>query len=110
MFYPQAHSDRISVLRVINNTIISGSYDRTVKMWDRNTKKQVHQSLYATQENYLNYFNLYFSLPILYSLLLQLGMFVCGGPVLVLEVNPEKPSELVCGDGQGKLYFLSWKE
>ncbi|XP_067462602.1 telomerase protein component 1 [Thunnus thynnus] len=74
-----AHSDRISVLRVINNTIISGSYDRTVKMWDRNTKK-------------------------------QLGMFVCGGPVLVLEVNPEKPSELVCGDGQGKLYFLSWKE
>ncbi|KAM7405298.1 hypothetical protein PAMP_012571 [Pampus punctatissimus] len=74
-----AHSDRISVLRVTNSTIISGSYDRTLKMWDRNTKKQV-------------------------------GMFVCGGPVLLLEVNPEKPYEFVCGDGQGKLYFLSWKE
>ncbi|KAM7411194.1 hypothetical protein PAMA_021262 [Pampus argenteus] len=74
-----AHSDRISVLRVTNSTIISGSYDRTVKMWDRNTKKQV-------------------------------GMFVCSGPVLVVEVNPEKPYEFVCGDGQGKLYFLSWKE
>ncbi|KAM7400175.1 hypothetical protein PAMA_004735 [Pampus argenteus] len=36
----QAHSDRISVLRVTDSTIISGSYDRTVKMWDRNTKKQ----------------------------------------------------------------------
>ncbi|KAM7379693.1 hypothetical protein PAMP_005227 [Pampus punctatissimus] len=74
-----AHSDRISVLRVTNSTIISGSYDRTVKMWDRNTMKQV-------------------------------GMFVCAGPVLILEVNPEKPYELVCGDGAGKLYFLSWKE
>ncbi|KAF3857940.1 hypothetical protein F7725_011141 [Dissostichus mawsoni] len=38
------------------------------------------------------------------------GMFVCGGPVLHLELNPEKPTEMVCGDGQGKLYFLSWKE
>ncbi|TKS79483.1 Telomerase protein component 1 [Collichthys lucidus] len=74
-----AHSDRISVLRLTDRTIISASYDRTVKLWDRNTKKQV-------------------------------GMFVCGGPVLHLEVNPEKPSELVCGDAQGKLYFLSWKE
>ncbi|KAM3866164.1 telomerase protein component 1 [Diretmus argenteus] len=74
-----AHSDRISVLRVSSSTIISASYDRTVKLWDRNTKKQV-------------------------------GMFVCGGPVLVLEVNPDRPNELVCGDGLGKLYFLSWKE
>ncbi|XP_071347004.1 telomerase protein component 1-like isoform X1 [Trachinotus anak] len=74
-----AHSDRISVLRLTNSTVISASYDRTVKLWDRVTKKQV-------------------------------GMFVCRGPVLVLEVNPEKPTELVCGDGQGKLYFLSWKE
>ncbi|XP_026229628.1 telomerase protein component 1-like isoform X2 [Anabas testudineus] len=73
------HSDRISVLKLTESTIISASYDRTVKMWDRNTKKQV-------------------------------GMFVCGGPVVVLEVNPEKPNELVCGDGQGKLYFLSWKK
>lgn len=46
----------------------------------------------------------------LLSLFLQVGMFVCGGPVLHLEVNPEKPSELVCDDAQGKLYFLSWKE
>lgn len=74
-----AHSDRISVLKLTDRIIISASYDRTVKLWDRNTKKQV-------------------------------GMFVCGGPVLHLEVNPEKPTELVCGDGQGKLYFLSWKE
>ncbi|XP_034743030.1 telomerase protein component 1 isoform X2 [Etheostoma cragini] len=74
-----AHSDRISVLKLTERTIISASYDRTVKLWDRNTKKQV-------------------------------GMFVCGGPVLHLEVNPEKDTELVCGDGQGKLYFLSWKE
>ncbi|CAJ1072532.1 Hypothetical predicted protein [Xyrichtys novacula] len=74
-----AHSDRISVLRLTDSTIISASYDRTVKLWDRNTKKQV-------------------------------GMFVCGGPVLLLEVNPKKPTELVCGDGQGKIYFLSWKQ
>ncbi|XP_068196133.1 telomerase protein component 1 [Antennarius striatus] len=74
-----AHSDRISVLRLTERTIISGSYDRTVKLWDRNTKKQV-------------------------------GMFVCGAPVVHLEVNPKKPTELVCGDGQGNLYFLSWKE
>ncbi|XP_041659793.1 telomerase protein component 1 [Cheilinus undulatus] len=73
-----AHSGRITVLRLTDRTIISASYDRTVKLWDRNTKK-------------------------------QLGMFVCGGPVLLLEVNPNNPTELVCGDGQGKLYFLSWK-
>ncbi|XP_026169954.1 telomerase protein component 1 [Mastacembelus armatus] len=72
------HNGRISVLKLTDSTIISGSYDRTVKLWDRNTKKQV-------------------------------GMFVCGGPVQILEVNPEKPNELVCGDRQGKLYFLSWK-
>ncbi|KAG7220866.1 hypothetical protein INR49_031318 [Caranx melampygus] len=74
-----AHSDKISVLRLTDSTIISASYDRTVKLWDRVTKKQV-------------------------------GMFVCSGPVQVLEVNPQKPSELVCGDGQGKVYFLSWKD
>ncbi|KAM3605500.1 uncharacterized protein V6R79_026311 [Siganus canaliculatus] len=74
-----AHSDRISVLKLTDRTIISASYDRTVKMWDRNTKKQV-------------------------------GMFVCEGPVLHLELNPAKPSELVCGDAQGKIYFLSRKE
>lgn len=37
----QVHNDRISVLRVTERTIISASYDRTVKLWDRNTKKQV---------------------------------------------------------------------
>uniref|UniRef100_A0AAQ6IID5 Telomerase-associated protein 1 n=1 Tax=Anabas testudineus TaxID=64144 RepID=A0AAQ6IID5_ANATE len=74
-----AHSDRISVLRLTDSSIISASYDRTVKLWDRNTKKQV-------------------------------GMFVCGAPVLLLEINPEKPNKLVCGDQQGKLYFLSWKK
>ncbi|XP_047446201.1 telomerase protein component 1 isoform X2 [Mugil cephalus] len=74
-----AHTDRISVLKLTDSTIVSASYDRTVKLWDRNTKKQV-------------------------------GMFVCGGPVLILEVNPGKPTELVCGDGQGQIYFLSWKE
>ncbi|KAK6310921.1 hypothetical protein J4Q44_G00189760 [Coregonus suidteri] len=74
-----AHSDRISVLRLTNSTMISASHDRTVKMWDRNTKKQV-------------------------------GVFVCSGPVLVLEVNPHCSSELVCGDALGQLYFLSWRE
>ncbi|XP_034021258.1 telomerase protein component 1-like [Thalassophryne amazonica] len=74
-----AHSSRISVLKVTGSTIISASHDGTVKLWDRNTKKQV-------------------------------GMFVCGSPVLVLEVNPQKPNELVCGDEQGKVYFLTWQE
>ncbi|XP_035764298.1 telomerase protein component 1 [Neolamprologus brichardi] len=71
-----AHSDRISVLRLTDSTIISASYDRTVKLWDRDTKNQV-------------------------------GLFVCGGPVLILEVNPQRPTELVCSDGERKLYFLS---
>ncbi|XP_062413709.1 telomerase protein component 1 isoform X2 [Pungitius pungitius] len=74
-----AHSDRISVLKLTERLIVSASHDGTVKLWDRNTKKQV-------------------------------GMFACGGPVLHLEVNPVNPTELVCGDGQGKIYFLSWKE
>ncbi|XP_059200044.1 telomerase protein component 1 [Centropristis striata] len=74
-----AHSDRISVLKLTDRTIISASYDRTMKLWDRSTKKQV-------------------------------GMFVCGGPVLHVEVNPENPTMFVCGDGQGKVYFLSWKQ
>ncbi|KAJ8012283.1 hypothetical protein DPEC_G00067060 [Dallia pectoralis] len=74
-----AHSDRISVLRLTDHKIISASHDRTVKIWDRDTKK-------------------------------QMGLFVCGGPVLVLEVNPHCFTELVCGDALGKLYFLSWRE
>ncbi|XP_029970146.1 telomerase protein component 1-like [Salarias fasciatus] len=74
-----AHSDRITQLRLTDTTIISASLDRTVKLWDRSSKKQV-------------------------------GMFVCEGPVLVLEVNPAKPTELVCGDGYGLVYILSWKE
>ncbi|XP_077088615.1 telomerase protein component 1 [Siphateles boraxobius] len=73
-----AHTDKVSVLRLTESLIISASYDRSVKLWDRHTKKQV-------------------------------GMFVCGGPVKVLEVNPRDPKELVCGDTQGQLYFLSWK-
>ncbi|RVE60961.1 hypothetical protein OJAV_G00166140 [Oryzias javanicus] len=73
-----AHTDRISGLKITSSTIISASYDRTVKVWDRNTKK-------------------------------QLGMFVCGGPVLLLQVNPRNPGELACADGQGKLFLLSWK-
>lgn len=52
MFYPQAHSDRISVLRLTDRTIISASYDRTVKLWDRNTKKQVHRSTFWHFEKY----------------------------------------------------------
>ncbi|XP_062386572.1 telomerase protein component 1-like [Sardina pilchardus] len=74
-----SHSDRISVLRLTDKTLISASYDRTVKLWDRQTKKQV-------------------------------GMFVCDGPVHALEVAPQEPREMVCVDGLGKLYFLSWTE
>ncbi|XP_030629420.1 telomerase protein component 1 [Chanos chanos] len=73
------HSDRVSVLRLTSSTIISASYDRTVKFWDRNSKKQT-------------------------------GLFVCGGPVVVLEVNPSHPNELVCGDAQGQFYVLSWRD
>ncbi|XP_026060883.1 telomerase protein component 1-like isoform X3 [Carassius auratus] len=73
-----AHTDTVSVLRLTESLIVSASHDSTVKLWDRQTKKQV-------------------------------GMFVCGGPVKVLEVNPCDPKEFVCGDTQGQLYFLSWK-
>ncbi|XP_054870069.1 telomerase protein component 1 isoform X2 [Amphiprion ocellaris] len=75
----QAHSNRISELRLTKTIIVSASYDRTVKLWDRITREQV-------------------------------GMFVCGGPVLSLEVNPRNPTEVICADGEGKLYFLCWKE
>ncbi|CAL8366173.1 unnamed protein product [Boreogadus saida] len=40
----------------------------------------------------------------------QVGMFVCGSPVQVLEVSPRCPGELVCGDEMGKLYFLRWNQ
>ncbi|XP_047676292.1 telomerase protein component 1 isoform X2 [Tachysurus fulvidraco] len=73
-----AHSDRISVLRLTESIIISASYDRTVKLWDRDTKKQV-------------------------------GLFVCGAPVEVLQVNPNNPSQIMCGDALGQIYFLSWR-
>ncbi|KAF5895483.1 telomerase protein component 1-like, partial [Clarias magur] len=36
----RVHSDRISALRLTESIIISASYDRTIKLWDRNTKKQ----------------------------------------------------------------------
>ncbi|MCJ8740405.1 hypothetical protein PDJAM_G00058650 [Pangasius djambal] len=73
-----AHSDRISVLRLTESIIISASYGKTIKLWDRNTKK-------------------------------QLGLFVCDAPVEVLQVNPNDPSQIVCGDALGKIYFLSWR-
>ncbi|MCJ8740420.1 hypothetical protein PDJAM_G00058670 [Pangasius djambal] len=73
-----AHSDRISVLRLTESIIISASYDKAIKLWDRNTKK-------------------------------QLGLFVCDAPVEVLQVNPNDPSQIVCGDALGKVYFLSWR-
>ncbi|KAL2082053.1 hypothetical protein ACEWY4_021871 [Coilia grayii] len=74
-----AHSDRISVVRLTEKSIISASYDRTVKLWDRQTKKQV-------------------------------GMFVCAGPVHALEIAQQEPRQMVCADGLGKIYFLSWTE
>ncbi|XP_028831338.1 telomerase protein component 1 [Denticeps clupeoides] len=36
-----AHADRVSVLRLTDTTIISASRDRTVKIWNRHTRKQV---------------------------------------------------------------------
>ena len=42
------------------------------------------------------------------SISLQVGVFACVGPVLVLKVNPHCSSELVCGDELSQLYFLSW--
>ncbi|KAM9469252.1 telomerase protein component 1-like isoform 2-T2 [Clarias gariepinus] len=74
----RVHSDRISALRLTESIIISASYDRTIKLWDRKTKK-------------------------------QLGLFVCDAPVEVLQVNPNDPSQIVCGDALGQIYFLSWK-
>ncbi|KAG7454993.1 hypothetical protein MATL_G00251820 [Megalops atlanticus] len=73
-----AHSGWVSVLRITDDTIISASHDRSVKLWDRQTKKQV-------------------------------GMFLCAAPVVSLEVNPCRPSELVCGDALGGIYFLTWR-
>ncbi|XP_018613538.2 telomerase protein component 1 isoform X2 [Scleropages formosus] len=73
------HHDRITVLRLTDNKIISASHDRTVKLWDLQTKKQV-------------------------------GLFICKGPVVSLEVNPCHPNELVCADRQGQVYYLSWRE
>ncbi|KPP60713.1 hypothetical protein Z043_121260, partial [Scleropages formosus] len=75
----QVHHDRITVLRLTDNKIISASHDRTVKLWDLQTKKQV-------------------------------GLFICKGPVVSLEVNPCHPNELVCADRQGQVYYLSWRE
>ncbi|XP_036374733.1 telomerase protein component 1 [Megalops cyprinoides] len=73
-----AHAGWVSVLRITDDTIISASHDRSVKLWDRQTKKQV-------------------------------GMFSCAAPVVSLEVNPCRPSELVCGDTLGGIYFLTWR-
>ncbi|XP_057189566.1 telomerase protein component 1 [Triplophysa rosa] len=36
-----AHEDKVTVLRLTEDLIISASYDRTVKLWDRHTKKQL---------------------------------------------------------------------
>jgi len=62
----------------------------------------------STPSTYLPvYIPLHFCFPLIFCLS-QVGMFVCGGPVKVLEVNPRDPREFVCGDTQGQLYFLSW--
>lgn len=42
----------ISLTYSISPAIISASYDRTVKLWDRNTKKQVHESLKRTVRHF----------------------------------------------------------
>ncbi|TRY98943.1 hypothetical protein DNTS_016997 [Danionella cerebrum] len=36
-----AHTDKVKVLRLTESLVISGSSDRTIKLWDRCTKKQV---------------------------------------------------------------------
>lgn len=67
-----------------------------------------HLNFFKLCKLFLNVFQ-WLSPSVLY-LFLQVGMFVCEGPLVNLEVNPKTPTELVCGDVQGKLYFLSWKE
>ncbi|GAA6076322.1 telomerase protein component 1 isoform X1 [Tachysurus ichikawai] len=37
------------------------------------------------------------------------GLFVCGAPVEVLQVNPNDQSQIMCGDALGQIYFLSWR-
>ncbi|XP_048867446.1 telomerase protein component 1 [Brienomyrus brachyistius] len=75
----RVHRGRVNTLKITDTTIISASSDCTVKLWDRQTKKQV-------------------------------GLFDCKSPVVSLEVNPCHPTELVCGDELGRLYWLSWGE
>ncbi|PWA30048.1 hypothetical protein CCH79_00009700, partial [Gambusia affinis] len=42
-----AHLDRITHLKLTDSLIISASYDRTLKLWDRNTKKQASRDLWG---------------------------------------------------------------
>ncbi|XP_023688332.2 telomerase protein component 1 isoform X2 [Paramormyrops kingsleyae] len=75
----RVHGGRVNILKITDTTIISASSDCTVKLWERQTKKQV-------------------------------GLFDCKSPIVSLEVNPCHPTELVCGDEHGRLYWLSWGE
>ncbi|XP_037358827.1 telomerase protein component 1 [Talpa occidentalis] len=74
------HSGSVTALHVLPELLVTASKDRDVKLWERST--------------------------------MQLrGLFRCEGAVSCLEprLRPGSSLQLVVGDTQGNVYFLSWK-
>lgn len=72
----QIHSDVITALHVLGDHLITASLDQDIKVWDRQSLKQV-------------------------------GLFHCDGSVSCLQPSPHTPSEIICGDTLGNVYFLT---
>ncbi|MBN3316831.1 TEP1 protein, partial [Atractosteus spatula] len=130
----QVHSDRISTLKVTESMIISASHDRSLKLWDRETKKQENlNQMYLVQPCYNSAGFRTGMIAALkevqrFDLLCAdmrdicthhqmddrfcsgVGQFLCHAPLWSLEVNPLRPSELACGDSLGQVYLISWKD